>query len=481
MSGQKQKTRRGTGTDMSKIQDRLAAALAACGYEVVEPDATLRVHSHCAGMDAVSWSIKKLGISAQVLVTESDPTAATFHMMHHTSKMIDHIITDFKWVAEGSAGPCFKHGGKMCTWGTKCDLLFSSFVCKPYSSMNNKRIKTMAADAGSDPHGVDTYHHTKTIIARYKPRAFVLENVSGVAVPLAGDEDEPGTTSRRKRPSPADFMLDDLRGAGYEVALLPSVKASEVAKMCQSRPRALFFGVRRGESVDVDSVTRLFKLLGIEYGALREVDKIDDFLDASAWGAVDTRAVEPGAAKNEDAETEYISEYAAARKILRAAHPDSELALPPAPGADRPSDSVPAESPKMRAKIDAAARLNLKKMHTPTCPKTLGCSCHPLADVSQRVDRVNWRVDGSIPTVTTRSRVFSYKLRRFLAPSELAQAMGYPRCSMVPFSSSAAAALVGNGYCVPVCALAVAAAASVVGSVRPKTSKIGPSTAPRPS
>ena len=476
-----QKTRRGTGTDMCKIQDRLAAALAACGYEVVAPDAPLRVHSHCAGMDAVSWSIKKLGISAQVLVTESDPAAATFHMMHHSSK-IDHIITDIKWVAEGSAGPCFKHGGKMCTWETQCDLVFSSFVCKPYSPLNNKRIKTMDADVGSDPNGVDTYHHTKTIIARYKPRAFVLENVSGVAAPLSGDD--PGTTPRgRKRPSPADFMLDDLRGAGYEVAMLPSVKASEVAKMCQSRPRALFFGVRRGESVDVASATRLFKKLGIEYAALREIDKIDDFLDASAWGAVDTRAVDPGAAKSEDAETEYISEYAAVRKILRAANPDcEELGLPPAPGEDRPSDSVPAESPKMRAKVDAAARFNLKKMHTPTCPKTLGCSCHPLADVSQRVDRVNWRVDGSIPTLTTRSRVFSYKLRRFLAPSELALAMGYsPRCSLVPFSSTVAAALVGNGYCVPVCALAVAAAASVVGSVRPKTSKAGLSTAPRPS
>ena len=135
--------------------------------------------------------------------------------------------------------------------------------------------------------------------------------------------------------------------------------------------------------MDVDFVTRLFKNLGNEYAARREIDKIDDFLDASAWGAVDARAVDPGAAKSEDAETEYISERATVRKILRAAHPDSEeLALPPAPGADRPSDSVPAGSPKTWAKLDAVARFNLQKMHAPTCPKTLGCSCHPLADVS---------------------------------------------------------------------------------------------------
>ena len=98
-----------------------------------------------------------------------------------------------------------------------------------------------------------------------------------------------------------------------------------------------------------------------------------------------------------------------------------------------------------------------------------------MADVSQRADRVNWRVDGSIPTLTTRSRIFSYKLRRFLAPSELALSMGYgPKCSLAPFTHTAAQTLVGNGYCVPVCALAVAAAASLVGSVAPKTQTHSP-------
>ena len=94
---------------VSKSTDRLAAALDKCGCEVVDPETPLRVRSHCAGMDVVSWSLKKLGIGARVLATESDPTAATFHLMHH--KTADHIIADIKWVAEGSSGFCFKHGG----------------------------------------------------------------------------------------------------------------------------------------------------------------------------------------------------------------------------------------------------------------------------------------------------------------------------------------------------------------------------------
>ena len=152
-----------------------------------------------------------------------------------------------------------------------CDLLFSSFVWQPYSQQNCKRIKSIVGNVGSGPHGVDTYHHTKAAIARYRPMAFVLENISRVAA--SHSEDEPtGKTSKRKTSSPADFMLGDIRSAGCEVAMLPSVKASEVAKMCQSRPRALFFGVRRGESIGLDSVTRLFKNLGHAYAALREID-----------------------------------------------------------------------------------------------------------------------------------------------------------------------------------------------------------------
>ena len=461
----KTKTKTPCGTD--EIGDRLAAALAKCGYEVVKTDVPLRVHSHCAGMDAVAFSIKKLGLHAKVLVTECAPQCALFHMMHHSSKIIEHIIMDIKCVAEGRQGPCFMHNGKMCTWGDDCDLLFSGFVCKPYSTQSNKRIKTMAVDVGSDPCGVDTYFHTRTIIAKYQPRAFVLENVKGVDFKTL--EGEPDAASKRKttKISPADFMLGELQEAGYEVKMV-QVTATEVANMCQSRPRMLFFGVKHGESVNLDSVLRLFKRLGKEYSALRKTDKIDDFLDAGAWGSDD-----PGAGDNEEAEAEaeYTTEFSQNLAKLEAVPKDL--------GAGRPSDSVPAETAKVRAKIDALAHFH--PMHVEGCAETSGCGCHPLADISQCVERAQWHVDGSIPTLTTRTRLFSYKFRRFIAPSELAASMGYrPRCSLAPFSPTGAATLVGNGYCVPVCALALAAAASVVGSVGPKT-KTGPSATPRPS
>ena len=48
--------------------------------------------------------------------------------------------------------------------------------------------------------------------------------------------------------------------------------------------------------------------------------------------------------------------------------------------------------------------------------------------------------------------------------------MGYDKKgTLAPFCPTTARALVGNGYCVPICAIAVAADASVVGTVAPKT------------
>ena len=450
--------------EKTSFQKRLADALDTVGYEVVASGTPLRLHSHCAGMDAVSTSIRKLGIRAKVVATESDPAAATFHLMHHCKT--HHLVADIKWVAEGVCGPCFTHGGKMCTWDPKCDLLFSSFVCKPYSRANGKRIKTMAVDVGSDPHGVDTYHHTKTAIARYHPSAFVLENVDGVATPHPVD-DSAGSTSRKRKmaPSPADFMLADLKNVGYNVIMLPSIKASETAGMCQSRPRTLFFGVRHGQAATVESVVHLFKTMSNAYKGLGVRDHIDDFLNTTDDNDVG-EDVPPGSeVHGVDALFEYVPEYKKARDVLLTVFPEKDM--PMVDTKDRPSASVPTEKARVRATIDIL--IHIHKMHTTDCSGSPGCRCHPLADVSQRADRAKWHVDGSIPTLTTGSKIFSYKLRRLLTPLELLRSMGYDKkCSLVPFPATTARTMVGNGYCVPVCAMAVAAAASVVGRIAPK-------------
>ena len=103
-------------------------------------------------------------------------------------------------------------------------------------------------------------------------------------------------------------------------------------------------------------------------------------------------------------------------------------------------------------------------MHQEDCSGT-PCSCHPLADVPQRADRATFHNDGHIPTLVCKSWLFSFTLKRFLSVGELHASMGYGKIIVAPCSKTAARDLLGNGYAVPVCAVAVAAAATVVGRV----------------
>ena len=71
--------------------------------------------------------------------------------------------------------------------------------------------------------------------------------------------------------------------------------------------------------------------------------------------------------------------------------------------------------------------------------------------------------------LTTGSLIFSYKMKRFVQPTELLKSMGYGSVNLAPLPKSAQRRVAGNGYAVPVCATAVAAIATVVGRIK-KTS-----------
>jgi len=440
------------------IKKRIAATLGRSGYTVVDsPEEPLKIHSHCAGMDAVASSFKLLGITIKSLATEADVPPAIFHLMHHRDKT-EHLVADVKWVAQGLRGPCFLHGGMMCQWDRGgWQLVFSSFVCKPYSRASGSRVKSMTPDEG-DHRGIDTYHHTKTIIKKYQPVAFVLENVDGVNYPHPEDAGSNG--KRRKKASPADFMLEDLKSAGYDVVLLTNVKATDFG-ICQSRPRTLFFGVRLDQAVRSNDIADLFKKFAHEYKQLCGPPSIDDFVLPPSQA---TCSLSDGEGDNDmDALYDYVAAFKRSRDVLAKMYPDVPIAMLDA--ADRPSRALPQESARIRATVDILTIVN--DLHVPGCSRKTDCQCHPVADVSQRADRAKFHVDGTIPTLTTGSKIFSYKLRRMLLPEELLHSMGYSKKSnLTPFPATSKRCLVGNGYCVPVCALAVAAAATVTGHVK---------------
>ena len=91
---------------------------------------------------------------------------------------------------------------------------------------------------------------------------------------------------------------------------------------------------------------------------------------------------------------------------------------------------------------------------------------HPLADVSQSMDRVSWRTDGTVPTLTTNSIIFSFTLGKFIHPMDLARSMGLPADLNLSFLTvSQQRKIVGNGYIVPLAALAVAAVCKETGHI----------------
>jgi hypothetical protein len=70
-----------------------------------------------------------------------------------------------------------------------------------------------------------------------------------------------------------------------------------------------------------------------------------------------------------------------------------------------------------------------------------------------------------LPTLCTGSLIFSYKLGRFLGAKDLAVSMGMPRddLNLTLVSEAAGRKIVGNGYVVPLAAIACAAVCMLTG------------------
>jgi hypothetical protein len=297
------------------------------------------------------------------------------------------------------------------------------------------------------------------------PQAFVLEKVDGLGA------------------STLDFMLCDAEhglctitnnaGLTYSVEVVQSVKASDYG-VCQDRPRTIFFGVRSDSSMKADGMVEAFRNLSRAYGKTR--GHIDDFMmDGSAYimqeesldvdDDDDIGSLHPMTMSDLpctlDKHIEYCTEFKKAMELLAIKFPDLSASLMPED--QRPSKAIPTETARVRATVDALSAVH--PMHMPGCVRDATCRCHPLADVSQRADRASFRVDGWVPTLLAASHVFSYKMNAFISPHTLANSMGYTTANLLVVGPYTGRSLVGNGYALPVCACAVAAAGVVTGHI----------------
>jgi hypothetical protein len=95
-----------------------------------------------------------------------------------------------------------------------------------------------------------------------------------------------------------------------------------------------------------------------------------------------------------------------------------------------------------------------------------GGASHPyrLADVSQTVGRGRATVDGTVPTLTTSSRIFDYEAGRFWTPSELMAAHGFHvGVNTGGLTWSDVTALAGNGMILPCVGSIIAAILAALG------------------
>lgn len=420
-----------------------------CGYCLSTKPATMKIESHCAGMDAVAYGLRQIGIKVESAVaSEKDASAAKYHLLNH--KKFKHLFTDMRYLAEGCEGPCYKHGGRLCSLKDKhtgqiCtpDLLASSFVCKPWSRASGKRFKRseVAPALGDDP-DVDTFYFTVECIKRRAPHTFVLENVDALNAKASNSRDQE---------SPLQWMvrqLQEIRTASsfaYEVEAVPGI-TGYMFGVCQSRSRTLFFGVRSDQAVRIKTVVASFfafqrECLKAHSRVNGGADHIKTYIEAVRPAAATSAGEEDGELDN--AYIDYLSEYKKGIDLLRPTV--SWIASTKADTAHHSKIT----SARVRATIDLLTHIVIKNVKPGN---------YPIADVSQRVDRCKVKYDGTIPTVLCGSVLWDFTQKNFVSPEVIAASMGYSAGSFYDLPLGERRKMVGNGFIVPIAACAVAAA-----------------------
>ena len=352
-----------------------------------------------------------------------------------------------------------KHGGKWCSWkdGPRRDLLLGSFVCTRYSTQRSDRHSKdydPIQPPGEDK-AVDTFFEVRAVIIRTTPRFFILENVDGVH-----------RTRGKGKGTPLDFMLDDevygLRVMGecdYSVETVRDCRGTSVS-LPQRRSRTLFFGVHKSEPTTASTVKGTFKAF-LKISGKAAVHHFETFLTNHTLTPVSSDDGDD--ASDVDSVQEQIDYNLALKKAMadsvRCELWPKGMKLPPL--ASRPSREVIAP-PGVRARIDVLSVILGE--HNQDAGK------HLVADVSQSMDRMPWRTDGTVPTLTTHSILFSFKLGKFIHPKDLALSMGIPASLNMNFLTvSQQRKIVGNGYIVPLAALACAAVCKATGHIVSKS------------
>ena len=435
-------------TDKFDLDSWLHELLAAGGYARNPLRTKLRLVTGCSGTGSptvVTQSMLGPDCVEELFASERNQAAALFLIR---SCQPEHVFMDMRDAVDSQYAPCFVHAGRACLVPTQEeDLFVCGFVCKDNSPQNPARFKRdPVKDQGVSDH-MDTYYASVEHIKQRKPRVALLENVWHGLVMTRGKEGAG---------SVMDFILKD---PTWGLETLDDYTTSVVqlrgtdCSMPMIRARCFFVLVRNGADFTSKTVIDIHARLmhGIQPGIYHAKSFVlpSEHAIVQDWHAKQAKGIDVAPAGGLDecaAEAKYSSAMEKAfRLAVNAKRLPADWTLTPLIRRPSTVHGLRSLPPFLRANIDVYSDIIEVAVRAgsgnPPCR---------LADVSQTVSRGRTTLDGTVPTLTTSSRIFDYDAGRFWTPSELLSVHGFPvQINVGGLTWPEATALAGNGMILP--------------------------------
>jgi hypothetical protein len=306
---------------------------------------------------------------------------------------------------------------------------------------------------------MDTYYSSVDHIKQRKPRVALLENVwHGLVM----------TRGKAGAGSVLDFILRDPK---WGLEMLDSYSTS-VLHLCGTdcsipmlRARCFFVLVRTDAGFTSKTVVEIHERLmkGVPPGLYHAKSFVlpSDHTLVQHWFAKQTQWIErdgpapDGGLEACAADVKYqVAIEKAFRLAVHAKRLPANWKLTPQRSRPSTAHGLTSLPPFIRANIDVYFDIITKMVAS----RAGSSDFYPLADVSQTVSRGRTNVDGTVPTLTTSSRIFDYAAGRFWTPSELLAAHGFQvGINVGGLTWSETTALAGNGMILPVVGSIIAA------------------------
>lgn len=370
-----------------------------------------------SGSGAPSLVLSCLLEDGVVELFSSEKELSACHALMRNTKT-RHIYEDAMAAAQKKKPAwCCQHGRLCDIPAGKQDLYIAGFTCKGNSTQNPNRFTESPAESKH----FEAFEACILHIKNHKPVSFILENVTGVLMKESSD-------SEKK-------FIEVLMGKMKEE--IPEYEVGYVkitaAPLPTSRPRIYWIGHTNASVKEV--VVQIEKLISTVSGW--KVHHVDSFLDAADDPSIAKWAILGSSMKSAheiDEAASYASALAKARDKAGKRLPQA-LSWPAVP--DRESRHCTEVLPWLKAQVDCYEQIC-------SFMSIARSNEHWLADVSQTSNRGSVKLTGTVPTLTTSSRLWSYKLHRELTPDECMRIHGFSQYDLRGLSTSEAKAIIGN-------------------------------------